>query len=291
MNGLQHLDGLGAMDSTDTTQLETQLFLTSSAGWLCGRLSYSTQLYLRTTVFLYIWCYCKPVLCGWQVEQIVCRMSALMAEVVDPQTAQGSTLRGISTREVELLTERWGATAAPYGATTTVVSLFDQHTCTAGVALMFEGESISYTELERRTSWLVLGLGTMCRNRVVGLCVEKSIEEVAGMVGIMRAGAAYVPLDPKLPQERLQYLVDRCSCVSVVAQRRYEGSTGSKVPELIAESVMSRSDNCHASNIPEDCSCEADLVAYVLFTSGSTGKPKVFVLHSYLWAECVWFRA
>ena len=56
------------------------------------------------------------------------------------------------------------------------------------------------------------------RDRVVGLCVQKSAEEVLGMVAIMRSGAAYVPLDPKLPTERLRYLVQQCDCATVATQ-------------------------------------------------------------------------
>ena len=63
----------------------------------------------------------------------------------------------------------------------------------------------------------------MGADRVVGLCVEKSVEEVGGMVGIMRCGAAYVPLDAKLPVERLRFLVEQCGCGVVVSQRKYCG--------------------------------------------------------------------
>ena len=62
----------------------------------------------------------------------------------------------------------------------------------------------------------IQGYGGGGGDSVVGLCVEKSVEEVCGMVGIMRGGGAYVPLDPKLPVDRLRYLVEQCGCGVVV---------------------------------------------------------------------------
>ena len=97
-------------------------------------------------------------------------------------------------------------------------------------ALVFEGELVSYGQLEWRTSILAYRLqGVVCRDGVVGLCLEKSVEEVVGMVGIMRAGAAYVPLDARMPSDRLVYLVEQCMCVAVVVQRRFALPVGPAV--------------------------------------------------------------
>ena len=108
---------------------------------------------------------------------------------------------------------------------------------------------------------------------MVGLCVEKSVDEVAGMVGIMRAGAAYVPLDPKLPVERLRYLVEQCGCRQVVSQLKF----GSVVESFGVELVMSDEVLYDEGILLDDESefgCDPSSLAYVLFTSGSTGKPK-----------------
>ena len=133
--------------------------------------------------------------------------------------------------EAELVLERWNSTAAPCCSGGrgggSVPGLFET-VAMAGetaVAVVFEGEVVSYGGLERRTALLasrVLSASGGSTAEVVGLCVEKSVEEVAGMVGIMRAGRAYVPLDPRLPLERLGYLAGQCGCGAVVAQRRFE---------------------------------------------------------------------
>ena len=140
---------------------------------------------------------------------------------------------------------------------------------------MFEGQTLSYFELMECTSRLAgcLQAGGVEADGVVGLCVEKSIEEVAGMVGIMRSGGAYVPLDPKLPVERLRYLVDQCGCAQVVSQLKF-GSVASQLGDvevLMADEVL------YDAGLDMEVSssgCDGRSLAYVLFTSGSTGKPK-----------------
>lgn len=114
-----------------------------------------------------------------------------------------------------------------------------------------------------------------------GLCVEKSKEEVVGMVGILRSGHAYIPLDPQLPTSRLNFLARQCDCELVLAQRRFQTAM-QHITVLILEDLPSRGKVGTTSTptvLPE-------LLAYVLFTSGSTGKPKgVMVPHSSLVAH------
>ena len=110
------------------------------------------------------------------------------------------------------------------------------------MALVFEGVEVRYGELVTMTGRLAVrlvegwGVGA---DSVVGLCVEKSVEEVCGMVGIMRGGGAYVPLDPKLPVDRLRYSVEQCGCGVVVSQGKHVGVGGSLgVDVCVAEDVV-----------------------------------------------------
>ena len=201
----------------------------------------------------------------------------------------------IGAAEHQLVVERWNGTAQPYPAATSAHKLFEAQSLAARdhTALVFEGATLSYGELVACTSRLVRQLhkAGARSNEVVGLCVEKSMEEVAGMVGIMRAGAAYVPLDPKLPSERLQYLVQSCNCRCGVAEQRLVGLVSSL--EILAL-TFTAGDPAHlAQRTTADLRHTADdpaSLAYVLFTSGSTGRPKgVAILQSSLvtfaWAE------
>ena len=156
------------------------------------------------------------------------------------------------------------------------------------VAVHFEGRDLSYSQLIIASAGLARevqreGAGS---DKVVGLCVEKSMEEVCGMVGIMRAGAAYVPLDHRLPKGRLQYLVEQCESSVVVVMRQHREvveSLGVAVVEAEGALWAETSANGNGGRVVRDDGCGPRSLAYTLFTSGSTGKPKgVMIEHQSL---------
>jgi amino acid adenylation domain-containing protein len=117
------------------------------------------------------------------------------------------------------------------------------------VAVVFEGESLTYRELDERASALASRLPAT----LIGICAERSLEMVVGLVAILKVGGAYVPLDPSYPAERLAYMIED-SGVSVLLTR-----------EDIAAGVGAR---FIAPRIGPDS------LAYMIYTSGSTGRPK-----------------
>ena len=200
----------------------------------------------------------------------------------------------MAVNEREMVMQRWNAVAKPseVGSNTCHALIEAQSLfCHSNPALMYEGETLSYTEFEQRTAKLASALSA-APDSIVGLCVEKSVEEVAGIVGIVRGGAAYVPLDPGLPQERLLYIVQQSRCNTVVAQRRHCDTAATLVSRssiLIAEDVMNpMQTKCSSAT---NTGASSDSLIYVLFTSGSTGKPKgVMVEHGSLRAFLTGFQ-
>ena len=153
------------------------------------------------------------------------------------------------------------------------------------VAVCCGGRSVTYRELEEQSAriagrLLELGFGAGC---VVGLMVERSVEMVAGLLGILRAGAAYVPLDPGYPSARLGHMVRASGMRVVLGERRFEERLPVGHPPLVdvgelysnflsdggagAEAITS----ANAALLPEVGVADS---AYILFTSGSTGVPK-----------------
>jgi amino acid adenylation domain-containing protein len=139
------------------------------------------------------------------------------------------------------------------------------------VALVWEGESLSYAELNRRANRLAHRLRELgvTPDQLVGLHTERGIEMVVGIIGILKAGGAYLPLDPVYPRDRVAFMLEDSGTQLVVTQEslmtNLEGAAGTRV--LLGE-LRSGSD-CNPTPVSTP-----DNLAYVIYTSGSTGKPK-----------------
>ncbi|WP_064273319.1 non-ribosomal peptide synthetase [Streptomyces sp. RTd22] len=149
------------------------------------------------------------------------------------------------------------------------------------IAVEDDRQRLGYGELERRANQLAhhlrgLGAGP---ERVVGLCVERGADLIVGLLGIMKAGAAYVPLDPGYPADRLAFMLRDSGARLVVAEpgtRSALGATDAVVVDLAEDADRIRQ---QPVTVPEDGPRVTDL-AYVIYTSGSTGRPKgVLVTH------------
>ncbi|HEX9935555.1 MAG TPA: amino acid adenylation domain-containing protein, partial [Longimicrobium sp.] len=210
----------------------------------------------------------------------VCRMmhTALAGLVEALEAAPGRAIGSIDVlpeAERRQVVEEWNATDAEYPAGACIHELFEaQAERTPGaVAVVFEGEELTYAELNRRANRLAhhlreRGVGPDVR---VGICVERGLEMVVGLLGVLKAGGAYVPLDPGQPAERLAYMLADSAPAAVLTQRELRDRVETDVPVIDLEgSAWAR--------CPETDPGRAGLTpghrAYVIYTSGSTGRPK-----------------
>ena len=177
----------------------------------------------------------------------------------------------------------WNQTAQPYPQEVCVHELFEAQAVLTpdSVAVSFQEEQISYRELNERANRLAHHLrarGGEPETRV-GLCIERSIEMIVGLLAILKAGAAYVPLDPEYPSERLAFMVADAGIELLLTQ----AGTREQLP-MPAEMVIcvdadaaqwaGQSTENPASGL------HPDNLAYVMYTSGSTGVPKgVMITH------------
>jgi amino acid adenylation domain-containing protein len=178
--------------------------------------------------------------------------------------------------EVEQLLLEHNATQTDYPAEWCAHQLFEAQAerTPAAVALSFEGECMSYGELNRRANQVarylqVLGVGPEV---LVGLCMERSLEMVVGMLGILKAGGAYVPLDPAYPTERLELMLEDSAVPVLLTQDRLRP----RLPEH-SQVLCIDTDWAAISQMTPDnpvSGVTADNLAYVIYTSGSTGRPK-----------------
>jgi amino acid adenylation domain-containing protein len=143
------------------------------------------------------------------------------------------------------------------------------------VALYFGKEQLTYRELNARANQLArhlraagVGAGTL-----VGVCVERSVELVVALLGVLKAGGGYVPLDPNYPARRLAFMLEDSGVRAVLTQQ----GVGHVLPENRAEFVYLDRDWEEIRKQPEDdlaVETSPNSLAYVIYTSGSTGDPK-----------------
>ncbi len=140
------------------------------------------------------------------------------------------------------------------------------------VAIVCKGEQLTYGELNARANQLarhLRSLGAMPET-LIPVCTDRSVEMAIGILGILKSGAAYVPIDPTYPAERIEFMLAEISAPFIVTQSSFLQSSAIKKilldtdRELIAE-------NSTDNPLP---TAAAENLAYVIYTSGSTGKPK-----------------
>ncbi|HEX7175844.1 MAG TPA: amino acid adenylation domain-containing protein, partial [Pyrinomonadaceae bacterium] len=198
--------------------------------------------------------------------------------------------------EVELrrLLFEWNDTRREYSPYTSVLELFDAQVGRApdSVAVCFEGERLTYGELDARANMLArrlrrLGVGP---ETLVGLHMERSLEMVVSILGVLKAGGAYLPLDPSYPHERLDRMLEEARPPVVLTQ----DALAEQLPAASAHVLCV--DSCWDSiaeegGEPTGCTVSGGNVAYVIYTSGSTGKPKgVMNTHEAILNRLLWMQ-
>jgi amino acid adenylation domain-containing protein len=144
------------------------------------------------------------------------------------------------------------------------------------VALHYRNKSITRSELDRRSNRMARYLQNngVRPGDIVGISMDRSIDLIVGMLGILKAGAAYLPMDPAYPNDRLTYMAENSGLQFIVTEEEYADTLGmpAGIRMIAMDEEASAINRC--SDAPLDLELPGNSLAYVIYTSGSTGKPK-----------------
>ncbi len=260
-----------------TSKFDLTLFMWTEGEGLRATVEYSTDLFDASTI-----------------KRMLGHFRVLLDAVVANPDQRLSELPLLTAAERRQLLVEWNSTQAEYPADKTVQEMFEQQVerTPEAVAVIFEDEQLTYAELNSRANQLAhflrgLGIGPQAR---IGISIERSLEMVVGLLGILKAGSAYVPLDPTYPKERLAFMVGDAKTPVLLTQERLVESLPASQARLVRLDTDWKAIARQSKENPES-SVRAENPAYVIYTSGSTGKPKgVTMTHSSLANLLSWQR-
>jgi non-ribosomal peptide synthetase component F len=189
--------------------------------------------------------------------------------ISDPEQAVAN-IRIIPEDEYQLITQTFNDTKAAYRSELCVHQLFEQIVKNSPdkTAIVFEDTSYSYTEINRIANNIATNLrkNGIRPNDIVPIIASRSYLVIAAQIGVLKSGAAYLPIDPSFPQDRISYMLNDAKCKTAII---YQASKPEGMESIIDLADLSSDDcpNLKNHNQPND-------LCYVIYTSGSTGKPK-----------------
>ena len=241
---------------TGASPFDLTLQLADGRGGIRGEILYRTDLYDPATI-----------------ARLADRLGAALAAFADDPRALLVEIPLVAAEERRtLLAWGHGGAARTDGC---IHHLFEARARAApdALAVAWADQEVSYAALNRRANRIAhllvaRGIGMEAR---VGVLMERTPALLAAILGVLKAGAAYVPLDPRNPPARLAAMVRTPPCRALLVDRRHAGvlaETG--VPEVAVEAIRATPRTAHDPQVPADPAA----LAYVVFTSGSTGEPK-----------------
>lgn len=208
-------------------------------------------------------------------ERVTRHYVQLLASALEAPNERVRCLEMVPAREREMLVDRWNDTHAPYPELC-VHELIQAQARTApdAIAVVTEQETLTYRELEDQSERLArrlrsLGAG---RGQLVAVCLPRSATLAVSLLAVLKAGAAYVPLDPDYPSERLRTMLEDSGATIVVTAPSVSAGLGPLTAQVLFPSEVLAA----AELEPTHGGTRASLgdLAYVIYTSGSTGRPK-----------------
>ncbi|MBD2502164.1 non-ribosomal peptide synthetase [Anabaena azotica] len=223
-----------------------------------------------------IWSYSSDLFDAKTITRLAGHFQTLLQAIVANPKMKIGELPLLSPTEQHQILVEWNNTTKAYPQDKCIHELFAAQVerTPDAIAAVFAGQKLTYRELDEQANQLAQYLQSLGVKAevMVGLCVERCLEMMVGLLAILKAGGVYVPIDPAYPQERIAYILSDSQLSVVLTQEKFVASLPNYQGRVVCldaleQELLGASDRPITDVTPEN-------LAYIIYTSGSTGKPK-----------------
>ncbi len=253
---------------------EIQFFIEETQDSLACSIEYNKQLYNEE-----------------KIDRIVSHLNELLVSIIQSPAEKVSRYNLLTAAEKHQLLVGFNDTKTEYPRDKTIVSLFEEQVNAnpKKVAVVFENQKLTYDELNKRSNQVARCLlrNGVKKEQLIPIFIERSVEMLIGLLGILKAGAAYVPIDTEYPVDRINYMLEDTAANIIISNKK----SRVKLPASATVNVIEiDNSNDAVKNMPVENPAvliSSRNLAYIIYTSGSTGKPKgVMVEHQAIADHC-----
>jgi amino acid adenylation domain-containing protein len=262
---------------TETAKFDILLSMIESEGELIGTLEYNTDLFNADTI-----------------SRMIGHFQTLLEGIVKNAYQSISELPILTTVELQTLLVDWNKTQVEYPEFACIHQFFAAQVekTPDAVAVVFEYQKLTYQELNKKANQLAHYLQKLGvkPDTLVGICMERSLEMVIGILAIMKAGGGYLPLDPSYPPERLAFMLTDAQLSFLLVQTHLVEQLPPHQAKVINVD-KNWGEFANYSELNPESNVQLENIAYVIYTSGSTGKPKGAInTHQGLCNRLLWMQ-
>ncbi|WP_051240371.1 non-ribosomal peptide synthetase [Paenibacillus alvei] len=220
--------------------------------------------------------YCTALFHKETAERMARHFKCLLQAVVEQPARSLGEIEILLGQERQQILEQFNDTRSAYPKEKTIQELFEEQVekTPEQLAVVLGERRMSYRELNERANrlaWTLKNRGIKPET-IVAIMVDRSLEMVVGIMGVLKAGGAYLPIDPEYPEERIDYMLKDSGTEWLLTQEPFVQQIGNHFTGVVLDLHNPATYAVHSTN--PDSLCRADNLAYVMYTSGSTGKPK-----------------
>ena len=254
-------------DALAIAKFDLSLFINDAKAHLQGHINYASALFEKNTIKRM----CKHYQCI--LERLVKSTDAIISEI-----------SLLDAREYQKIVDDWNQTDKAFSKDKTLPQLFEAQAAKTpnNIALIFEGQSMTYQQLNQKSNQLAWVILAQCLDNthsklqpdtLIALYLQRSFDMVISILAVLKAGGAYVPIDPEFPKERINYILQDTGAKIILTQSRLIDHLNqlSRRMNCIAVDQYNLK-NIKSSNLPQYN--QPNDLAYVIYTSGTTGQPK-----------------